>query len=69
MGGTVMGEDPRHSVTDSYGRTHDVENLFLAGPGLFPSVGSGPSDASPRPLLAARTASYISSQWSALSAA
>jgi len=40
MGGTVMGRDRNTSVTDSVGRCHDVENLFIAGPGLFPSSGA-----------------------------
>ena len=26
-----MGDDPSTSVTDSFGRTHDHENLFIAG--------------------------------------
>tara|TARA_R110002110_G_scaffold413729_1_gene641624 strand:+ start:113550 stop:115145 length:1596 start_codon:yes stop_codon:yes gene_type:complete len=40
MGGTVMGEDARTSVTDSYGRVHELDNLYVAGPGLFPSSGA-----------------------------
>jgi choline dehydrogenase-like flavoprotein len=40
LGGTVMGRDAKDSVTDSYGRCHRVENLFIAGPGLFPSSGA-----------------------------
>lgn len=30
-GGCRMGSDPAASVTDSYGRTHDHENLFVVG--------------------------------------
>jgi quinoprotein glucose dehydrogenase len=30
-GGTRMGDDPGTSVTDSYGRTHDHDNLFVIG--------------------------------------
>jgi len=30
-GGCRMGDDPAMSVTDSWGRTHDHENLFVAG--------------------------------------
>ncbi|MCB2062485.1 MAG: GMC family oxidoreductase [Novosphingobium sp.] len=40
MGGTIMGSDSETSVTDSYGRCHDVANLFVAGPGLFPTGGA-----------------------------
>jgi choline dehydrogenase-like flavoprotein len=37
MGTTRMGIDPTTSVTDSYGQTHDVANLFVADGGLFPT--------------------------------
>ena len=40
MGGTVMGNDAATSVTDSYGRCHELENLYVAGTGLFPSSGA-----------------------------
>ena len=40
LGTYRMGDDPATSVTDSYGRTHDHPNLFLAGGGLFPTVGT-----------------------------
>lgn len=40
MGGTVMGADPARSVSDSFGRTHDLRNLFLAGSGVFPTTGA-----------------------------
>lgn len=40
MGGTVMGVDEQHSVTDSYGRVHDTDNLYVSGPSLFPSSGA-----------------------------
>ncbi len=35
-----MGADPGTSVTDLWGRVHGVENLFVSGTSLFPSVGS-----------------------------
>lgn len=38
MGTTVMGSDPGTSVTDEFGRAHDVPNLFLFGAGLFPTA-------------------------------
>ena len=40
MGGTVMGDDPSRSVTDEYGRVHSTNNVFVAGPGLFPTSGA-----------------------------
>jgi hypothetical protein len=40
-----MGTDPTMSVTDGEGRFHHTENLYAAGPALFPSIGS------PNPML------------------
>ncbi|MDP2821983.1 MAG: GMC family oxidoreductase [Sulfuritalea sp.] len=40
MGATRMGIDPRRSVADSHGRTHDHANLFLLGSSLFPTGGT-----------------------------
>ena len=40
MGGAVMGNDPAQSVTDAFGRVHDTDNLYIAGPALFPSSGA-----------------------------
>jgi len=40
MGGTVMGTDPANSVTDSYGRCHTLNNLYVVGPGVFPGSGA-----------------------------
>lgn len=41
LGGTLMGSDAVHSVCDSFGRAHDVPNLFIAGGSLFPTAGGG----------------------------
>jgi choline dehydrogenase-like flavoprotein len=38
-GGCRMGTDPASSVCDSYGRTHDHENLFVAGSPTLPTGG------------------------------
>jgi choline dehydrogenase-like flavoprotein len=37
LGTCRMGEDPATSVTDPYGETHEVKNLFVADGSLFPS--------------------------------
>ena len=34
-----MGTDPEESVCDSYGRTHDHENLFVVGSPTMPAGG------------------------------
>lgn len=38
-GGCRMGSDPGSSVVDSYGRTHDHENLFVVGAPTMPTAG------------------------------
>lgn len=38
-GGCRMGTDPMTSVCDSYGRTHDHDNLFIVGAPTLPSAG------------------------------
>ncbi|WP_159980583.1 MULTISPECIES: GMC family oxidoreductase [unclassified Novosphingobium] len=35
-----MGNDPRTSVCDGYGRAHDHENLFFASTGVLPTSGT-----------------------------
>jgi choline dehydrogenase-like flavoprotein len=40
MGGTIMGEQAQQSVTNGFGQAHDVPNLIISGPGLFPSTGA-----------------------------
>ena len=39
-GGAIMGTDASNSVTNSYGQTHEVANLWMAGPCIFPSEGA-----------------------------
>jgi choline dehydrogenase-like flavoprotein len=39
MGGTIMGTEAGNSVVSSYGQAHEVPNLNLAGPGIFPTCG------------------------------
>ncbi len=40
FGGTIMGTDAGNSVVNSYGQTHEVPNLYVAGPGIFPTEGA-----------------------------
>ena len=40
MGGTIMGTSAGNSVTNSYGQTHDIANLYVAGPGIFATAGA-----------------------------
>lgn len=39
-GGAIMGTGPANSVVDSYGQTHEIANLWMAGPCIFPSEGA-----------------------------
>src|SRR5207248_5776335 len=40
MGGTIMGAGAANSVTNSYGQTHELANLYIAGPGIFTTAGA-----------------------------
>ena len=40
MGGTIMGPGSANSVVNSYGQTHEIANLWIAGPGIFPTAGA-----------------------------
>jgi choline dehydrogenase-like flavoprotein len=40
MGGTIMGKTAGDSVTNSFGRTHEIGNLWIAGPRIFPTSGA-----------------------------
>jgi choline dehydrogenase-like flavoprotein len=35
-----MGDDPATSVVDSYGKAHDVANLYIADGSIFVTAGS-----------------------------
>lgn len=40
LGGTIMGAGPSNSVVDSYGQSHEIPNLWVAGPGIFRTEGA-----------------------------
>ena len=65
VGGAIMGSDPAASVTNGYGQTHDVANLFVAGTPLFPTVG-GVNPTFTVYALASRTAEYLLGAWEAI---
>ena len=58
MGTARMGSDPRTSVTNAVGQTHDVPNLYVAGGALFPT-GSSVNPTLTILALAWRTAEHI----------
>ena len=65
LGGAIMGRSAQSSVANSYGQTHDVANLFLAGSSLFPTSG-GVNPTFTISALAARSAQYMTHCWSSL---
>lgn len=67
MGGVIMGAERRTSVTNGYGQTHDISNLFVAGPSLFPTSGAA-NPCFTISAVSARTADYIIRNWASLAA-
>lgn len=58
VGGARMGHDPRTSVADSFGRSHDIPNLFVCDGSLLPTQGSANPGLTIQ-ALAARTADFL----------
>jgi len=58
MGGCRMGNNPETSVTNSYGQTHDIPNLFICSASLFVTSGGG-NPTNTVMALAARSADYL----------
>jgi len=65
MGGTIMGTKPENSVTNQYGQAHGVNNLFISGPGLFPSGGAVNPTFTVH-ALALRSAEYLINNWASV---
>ncbi len=65
LGGTVMGSDPTASVVNSYGQAHEISNLFIAGPGIFPTSGAVNPTFSIH-AVSLRAADYILEHWTSL---
>lgn len=65
MGGTIMGKSSADSVTNRYGQSHEIENLFIAGAGLFPSSGAVNPTFSLH-ALALSSVEFMLSEWSGL---
>ena len=61
VGGARMGHDPRTSVVDGFGRTHDIANLFVCDGSILPTQGSANPGLTIQ-ALAARTADYLISE-------
>lgn len=66
VGAARMGDDPRSSVVDKFGRTHDIANLFVCDGSILPTQGSANPGLTIQ-ALAARTADYLIAQGDAIS--
>jgi choline dehydrogenase-like flavoprotein len=40
IGTTRMGDDPKNSVVDKNLKAHNLENLYICGPSVYPTSGS-----------------------------
>jgi choline dehydrogenase-like flavoprotein len=65
MGGTIMGTDAADSVVDSFGQSHEIPNLWVAGPGIFPTAGAS-NPTFTIFALSQRGAERMASQWATL---
>jgi hypothetical protein len=65
VGAARMGSDPRTSVVDKFGRTHDIPNLFVCDGSVMPTQGSANPGLTIQ-ALAAHTGDYLVSQGAAI---
>jgi len=63
MGGTIMGSDRGTSVTNEWAQLHDVPNVIMGGPGVFPTSSSVNSTFMAH-AVSLRSAQYIADNWS-----
>lgn len=67
MGGTIMGTDPAKSVLNGNAQCHDVANVFVGGPGVFPTSSSVNSTFTAH-AVAMKSARYMAENWKNLKA-
>lgn len=65
VGASRMGSNPKTSVVDKFGRTHDIPNLFVCDGSILPTQGSANPGLTIQ-ALAARTADYLIKQGEAI---
>jgi choline dehydrogenase-like flavoprotein len=65
MGGTIMGSDPGKSVLNSVSQSHDLKNLFVGGPGVFPTSSAVNSTFTAHGV-AMKSARFMVDNWTAL---
>lgn len=67
MGGTIMGKDPKQSVLNGEAQSHDIKNLFIGGPGVFPTSSSINSTFTAK-AVAMKSARYLAANWDSVTA-
>jgi choline dehydrogenase-like flavoprotein len=65
MGGTIMGTGAANSVVNSFGQTHELANLYCAGPGIFATAGASNPTYTVF-ALSLRGAEHLAKNWSAV---
>jgi choline dehydrogenase-like flavoprotein len=65
MGGTIMGNDPSNSVLNGHGQAHEVSNLFVAGPGVFPTSSAANSTFTAK-AMAMKSAKFMIDNWGSM---
>jgi choline dehydrogenase-like flavoprotein len=65
MGGTILGKDPANSVLSADSQSHDVPNLFVGGPGVFPTSSSVNSTFTAH-AVAMKAARFMAKNWTTL---
>ena len=63
MGGTIMGTAADNSVVNSFGQSHEIPNLYVAGPGIFATAGAS-NPTYTIFALSLRGAEQLASKWS-----
>lgn len=67
MGGTIMGVDPKESVLNAAAQSHEVKNLFVGGPGVFPTSSAVNSTFTAK-AMALKSARFMVANWQEIAA-
>jgi choline dehydrogenase-like flavoprotein len=62
MGGTIMGTDSSNSVLNAAGQAHEVSNLFVGGPSVFPTSSAANSTFTAE-AVAMKSAKFMVEHW------
>jgi choline dehydrogenase-like flavoprotein len=65
LGGTIMGTKVDDSVVSSFGQSHELTNLYIAGGGIFPTISSS-NPTFTLYALSLRGAEQLSTNWSSI---